>query len=124
MAVTELQAETLLSEKPESWLRIVWRRFRRHKLAIAGMTVIIFLILVSILANVISPYHPIRDQDLRNRNAGPSAEYPMGTDVLGRDILSRLLFAGRISLFVAFSVVLISETIGAIIGAIVTATPH
>jgi peptide/nickel transport system permease protein len=118
MAVAELQAETLLSEKPETWLKIIWRRFRRHKLAIAGMAVIIFLVLVSILANVISPYHPIRDQDLRNRNAGPSTEHLMGTDVLGRDVFSRLLFAGRISLFVAFTVVLISETIGAIIGAI------
>jgi peptide/nickel transport system permease protein len=118
MAVAELQAETLLSEKPETWLKIVWRRFRRHKLAMAGMAVVLFLILVSVLANVISPYHPIRDQDLSSRNAGPSGEHLMGTDVLGRDVFSRLLYAGRISLFVAFSVVLISETAGALIGAI------
>ena len=118
MAVTELQAETLLSEKPETWLRITWRRFRRHKLAMAGMSVVLFLILISILANVIAPYHPIRELNLRNRNAGPSGGHLMGTDVLGRDIFSRMLFAGRISLFVAFSVVLISETIGALIGAV------
>jgi peptide/nickel transport system permease protein len=118
VTVAELQAETLLTEKHESWLKIVWRRFRRHKLAMAGMTVILFLILISILANVISPNHPILDQNLRNRNAGPSAEHLMGTDVLGRDIFSRLLFAGRISLFVAFTVVILSETFGALVGAI------
>lgn len=118
MAAVEMQAETLLTERQESWLKIVWRRFRRHKLAMAGMTVVLFLILVSVLANVIAPYHPIREMDLHDRNAGPSAEHLMGTDVLGRDIFSRLLYAGRISLFVAFTVIILSETFGAIVGAV------
>jgi peptide/nickel transport system permease protein len=118
VAAVEMQAETLLTERQESWLKIVWRRFRRHKLAMAGMTVVLFLILVSVLANVIAPYHPIREMDLHDRNAGPSAQHLMGTDVLGRDIFSRLLYAGRISLFVAFTVIILSETFGAIVGAV------
>ncbi len=55
-------------------------------------------------------------QDLANRNASPSAEHPMGTDELGRDVLFRLLMAGRLSLFVAFTVVFLSETFGMLIG--------
>jgi peptide/nickel transport system permease protein len=118
MAVAELELEGLRTEKPESQFAIVWHRFRRHRLALAGMGVILFLILTAALAPLLAPYDPIAYQDLRNRNAGPSPAHWMGTDEIGRDVLSRLLYAGRISLTVAFVVVFLTETIGAFIGAV------
>lgn len=118
MAVAELTAETLQTVEEESQLKIIWRRFRRHRLALAGLGVIIFFIIAVALAPVIAPYDPISDMELGNPNAPPSGAHIMGTDQLGRDVFSRLLYAGRISLFVAFAVVLVSEPLGAMIGAI------
>lgn len=118
MAVAELEAEALLTTKPESPLLVIWRRFRKHKLALAGVGVLIFVFLIAILAPLIAPYDPILDQDLTNRNAGPSGEHLMGTDVLGRDIFSRLLYGARISLTVAFVVIFVTEFVGALIGAV------
>lgn len=117
MAVAEAVAESLLTQREESRLSLTWRRFRRHRLAVLGGIVILFFLAVALLAPVIAPYDPLA-QNLKLKNAGPSREHLLGTDELGRDTLSRLIYAARISLFVAFTVVLISETIGVIIGAI------
>ena len=118
MTVAELGADTLLTVEEESQFLVVWRRFRRHKLALAGLGAIIFILLASAFAPAIAPYDPIHDQDLSDRNAPPTLQHIMGTDRIGRDVFSRLLFAGRISLFVAFSVVIVSESFGAVVGAI------
>lgn len=117
MAVAEATAEGLLTLREESRLSLIWRRFRRHRLAVLGGIVILFFLVVALLAPLIAPYDPL-EQNLKLKNAGPSREHLLGTDELGRDTLSRLMYAARISLFVAFTVVLISETIGVIIGAI------
>lgn len=117
MAVAELESEKLLTEKPVSWLTIVWRRLRRHKLAMVSLGVILFFVLLAVTANWIAPYNPLRI-DVPNGNAGPSPEHWMGTDQIGRDVLSRLLHAGRISLTVAFVVTFTSELLGAFIGAV------
>ncbi len=122
MAVAELQAETLLTIQEESQLTIVWRRFRKHKLAVAGGLVVIFFILATLAAGVLAPYDPLaiskNAQGQIVKNGPISAEHLMGTDTIGRDVFSRLLYAGRISLFVAFSVVLVSESFGAFMGAV------
>lgn len=118
MAVTELEAEGLLTQKPEGYFAIVWRRFRRHRLALAGVAVILIFALLAIFATTIAPYDPIFDQNLSDRNAGLSAEHIMGTDQLGRDVLSRMLYAGRISLTIAFIVTILTETVGAFVGAV------
>jgi len=118
MAVAELEFEGTLSAKAESQFSIVWRRFRRHKLALICGGMILLLIILSALAPVIAPYDPIRDQEITNRNAKPSPQHLMGTDEIGRDVLSRLLYAGRISLTVSFVVTFLTEIFGAFIGAI------
>lgn len=118
MAVAELEAEALLTLEEESQFLIIWRRFRKHKLALAGLVVITIILLAVILAPLIAPYDPIKDLNLQNMNAPLSLEHLMGTDRIGRDVFSRLLYAGRISLFVAFSVVIFSESVGAIVGAV------
>jgi peptide/nickel transport system permease protein len=121
MAVAELEKETLLTVEEESYWKLIWRRFRKHKLAVAGMIVISLISLACIFASVIAPYDPISINKDANgailRNAPPSADHIMGTDAIGRDVFSRLLFAGRISLFVAFIVVFVQETVGTAVGA-------
>jgi len=118
VSVAELTAETLLTEKPQSQAMIIWRRFRKHRLALAGLGVIFSLLILSFASPVIAPYDPITYQDLANRNAAPSAAHLMGTDELGRDVLSRLLYAGRISLTVAVTATVVTEVFGAFIGAV------
>jgi len=122
MAVAELERDSLASVKEESYWGIIWMRFRKHKLAVAGMVVITVIALACFLAPWVAPYGATDiNKDENNaiyRNAPPSLQFPMGTDSIGRDVFSRLLYAGRISLTVAFVVTIISETFGALIGAI------
>jgi len=122
MAVAELDREALSTVKEASFVRVVWNRFRRHKLAVGGMVVLIIIILACALAPIIAPYDPISINKDENgaiiKNATPSAQFLMGTDNIGRDVFSRLLHAGRISLLVAFIVTIVAETMGALIGAI------
>jgi peptide/nickel transport system permease protein len=122
MAVAELDRESLASVKEESFLTITWHRFRRHKLAVISTFVIIFIVLACALASVIAPYDPTLSQKDASgsilKNAPPSIQYIMGTDAIGRDVFSRLLYAGRISLMIAFVVTLCAETFGALIGAV------
>jgi peptide/nickel transport system permease protein len=122
MAVAELDRESLAKVKEESYLRIIWTRFRRHKLAVVSMFVLIIIILACVFASVIAPYNPTISQvDASGailKNAGPSLKYIMGTDAIGRDVFSRLLYAGRISLLIAFVVTICAESFGAFIGAV------
>jgi len=122
MAVAELDRESLAKVKEESYLRIIWTRFRRHKLAVISMFILTVIILSCVFASVIAPYNPtVSQKDASGailKNAGPSLKYLMGTDSIGRDVFSRLLYAGRISLLIAFVVTIFAETAGAFIGAV------
>jgi oligopeptide transport system permease protein len=94
-----------------------WRRLRKNKLAIAGLTVIVLLSLIAIFAPVVAP----KGLDERNYDAlskPPSREYPMGTDNLGRDVLSRVIYGARVSLLVGVVAQLIVLAIGVPIGAL------
>ncbi|MBK9601425.1 MAG: ABC transporter permease [Anaerolineales bacterium] len=94
----------------------VWKRFRRHPGAIFGFIVIFILAVLTLLAPL-SPYDP-EASNLPERNNAPSLSHPMGTDALGRDLFTRVLFGGRISLTVGALVVVISLLIGVPIGAL------
>jgi len=94
----------------------VWRRFRRHPGAIAG-AIVLGLITLAVLLAPISPYDP-ETSDLAVRFQPPSWQHPMGTDALGRDLLTRVLYGGRISLLVGLLVVAISLAIGVPVGAL------
>ena len=100
----------------ETMLTMVWRRFRRHPGAIAGM-IILGLIVLGVIFAPLSPYDP-EASDMANRLQPPSLQHPFGTDALGRDLLTRCLYGGRISLTVGFLVVLITLVIGIPVGAI------
>lgn len=119
MAVAELQAETLAAPQEESQMSVIWRRFIRHKLAVAGMVVILLLLALAVLAPFIAPYDPY-EQNLAPQYSNPSAQHLLGTDELGRDVFSRLLYAARLSLFITVvvnvSVILIGIFVGAVAG--------
>lgn len=94
----------------------VWKRFRRHPGAIAGTIVLGMLVLISLLASL-SPYSPTLS-NLPEKNQPPSLAHPMGTDAFGRDLMTRIVYGGRISLSVGLLVVVISLSLGVPIGAI------
>lgn len=91
------------------------KRFLRHKMALFGLSVMAVLIFTAVAAPLLTPFSPIK-QDLRNLRQGPSVQHWLGTDGVGRDILTRVLFAGRISLSVGLVSVSISALVGIIIG--------
>ena len=100
----------------ETMVSMVWNRFRRHPGAIAG-SIVLGTIVLAVLLAPLSPYDPIAS-DLPNRLQPPSLEHPFGTDALGRDVLTRCLYGGRVSLSVGFMVVIITLVIGVPVGAI------
>jgi peptide/nickel transport system permease protein len=94
-----------------------WRRFRRHKLAMAGAAVLIFFVLAALFGPLI--YRVNRDaMDVAASMSGPSARHPLGTDDLGRDLLARALFGGRVSLAVGLVAMLILISVGTLIGSV------
>ena len=94
-----------------------WRRLKKNKVAMVSLAVLIAIILISVLAPVIAPYD-YAETDKQNTLAGPSKEHWLGTDRLGRDILSRLIWGGRQSLQMGIIAVLIAAVVGVIIGSI------
>ena len=99
----------------QSYWQLAWRRLRRHRLAMAGGGVVLVLVVASALSPWIAPYPPTHI-DLANRMSPPSGRHPLGTDELGHDVLTRLLYAGRVSLTVGFSAALASALLGTVVG--------
>ncbi len=104
-----------------SLLQQVWRRFRRHKLALGGLVVVGLFVLMSVFAPMIAPYNPYRSFTRSDGSYAswerPSAKHWLGTDDVGRDVLSRLIFAGRVSMSVGLVAVLVATAIGVALGA-------
>jgi peptide/nickel transport system permease protein len=93
-----------------------WKYFRRNRLAVVGLVMVVIIFLIAILAAFLSPYAPDKT-DVSLKLKPPSSPNYLGTDQLGRDILSRMLYGSRISLTVGFIAVGISIFIGILIGA-------
>ena len=117
--IVELTPEKEIVEqfKPQSFWSIAFRQIIRNKLAILGFIVLGFLVLSAIFAEQIAPYDPYKT-DYTNFKQPPSAEHFIGTDELGRDGFSRLIYGTRISLMIGVIVVVISMSIGVPLGAI------
>jgi peptide/nickel transport system permease protein len=96
---------------------LFWRHFFKNRLAVAGSVVVILLFAVSLLAPFISPYDPAQI-DVGSILEGPSLAHPLGTDQLGRDLLSRMIWGSQISLKVGFVAVGISTAIGLLLGSL------
>jgi len=99
----------------------VWKRFRRHKLALAGIAVLAIMVLIAAFAKQLAPFDPnaIDNVNWQGNPLAPGiAHHSLGTDEVGRDLLSRLIFGARISLTVGISAMLIEIFIGSVLGAI------
>jgi peptide/nickel transport system permease protein len=97
----------------------VWLRFRRDRGAVAGLAVILGVIGVALLAPALAPFPPNTPLDLiALKSQAPSWSHPFGTDPLSRDVLSRVLYASRVSLSVAVLSTLMATTVGTLYGAI------
>ena len=96
---------------------IFWKRFKRNKLAISGGIVVMILFIIAFFVTLISPYDP-SEIDRKHILEPPSVNHPLGTDDLGRDVLSRMIYGSRISLSVGFVAVGIATAIGMLIGGI------
>jgi peptide/nickel transport system permease protein len=112
---TELSPDKSFALRPpDTMLSMVWRRFRRHPGAVSGF-VVLSIIIIAVSLAFLSPYDPLKS-DIKNRLEPPSWEHPFGTDQLGRDYLTRVLYGGRVSLFVGVLVVIIILIIGVPVG--------
>jgi len=94
-----------------------WEMFYKNKLALAGLGMVLLLFVVSLLAPLLAPYDPCAI-DLKNVLAPPSADHWFGTDQLGRDVLSRMIWGARISLKVGFIATGLAILIGTVLGAV------
>ncbi len=94
-----------------------WRRFRRHKLAVAS-TIVLLIMALAVVVGPLIWRTPIDEIDFTSRMDPPSAAHPFGTDDLGQDLLARMLYGGRISLSVGLAAMMVSLVVGTAIGAI------
>lgn len=122
--VATLSAETTSTIEERTPFQIVFKRFRKHRLAMISVVLMIFIFLITIFAPVIAPFE-VQELDVSKYFApfGTVDEetgrvHHLGTDHIGRDYFSRLIYAGRISLTVALFSIFIAESIGIIVGAI------
>lgn len=106
----------VLKKNSNPWLE-AWRRLLKSKIGVAGMVIIVLLLLVAIFAPMLAPYDPY-EQNILSRYKSPSAQHILGTDEMGRDILSRIIYGSRISLQVGLFAVLMALVIGVGLGLI------
>jgi len=100
------------------------KRFFRHKLAMTGLVLVVILVVIAVAAPVLAPYSPL-DQNLRNRLAPPFSEgHLFGTDELGRDILSRIMWGSRVSLLIGLFAVVIGVGVGVPFGILAAYFPR
>ncbi len=104
-------------DRPTSLWRDAWRRLRRNRLAVAGLVIIAALVFVAAFGPWLSPYDFL-SQNLDMRNQPPSGTHWLGTDDLGRDVLSRLIYGARTAFLVAVGVTVAAVAIGVVLGAI------
>ncbi|WP_144379548.1 nickel transporter permease [Mesorhizobium amorphae] len=117
--------EWLLSERPQSRAQarlgrsyMTWRRFTANRLAVIGLFIILALVFVAIFAGLLAPYSPVVGDLRGSRLLAPDWTHWMGTDDQGRDILSRVIYGSRLTLYVIVLVALIAAPIGLIVGTV------
>ena len=109
-------------EKKHTMLSENWRRFKKNRQAVAGLTVLILFVLVAVFADQIAPYG-YDEQNAARAQIGPCAQYIFGTDNLGRDVFSRIVYGSRYSLSLGFLAVGISVLTGGFLGVIAAYYP-
>lgn len=94
----------------------IWRRFRRNKLAVAGLVVIVLMVLAAVFAPLVTAHDPTKF--VAESRAKPSLKHWFGTDVLGRDMYSRIVYGARVSLRIGIISVALASVIGLFVGAV------
>jgi peptide/nickel transport system permease protein len=112
-----LSLSTKAEEKIWTPRKRAWLMFRNHKPAIISLAILIFLIIIVAFAPYIAPYE-FDQVNFKNTKSAPTSSHIMGTDDLGRDMFTRILYGGRISLLIGFSVAVVGTFVGATIGSI------
>jgi peptide/nickel transport system permease protein len=98
--------------------QLVWRRFRKHRLALIGAVGITILVLFIVIGSILVPENSANSGDLYARLTGPVAGHPMGTDSTGRDVFFRIIYGGQISLFIGILAVALEVSLGTVLGGI------
>jgi peptide/nickel transport system permease protein len=106
-----------VAQVSRSNFKIAWKKFLRHKLAVASSIGLVLLAMLCYLAPVIAPYE-FDAIDLANIRQPPNWEHLLGTDALGRDLFTRLLYGGRISISIGLTAALLGTTVGTLIGSV------
>jgi peptide/nickel transport system permease protein len=105
-----------LEAPPLTLGQLTWRRFRRHKMAMAGSITLILLVLYATLGVIFYSEKEANFNNTAARLQSPSVEHPFGTDTIGRDILARTIYGGQISILIGITAMLVEVTVGIIIG--------
>lgn len=117
MSGTTLKTESIAAARSTKTVNPFWYKIRRNPLTLLGLFLLLLILLLSIFAPLISPYEPTKI-NIPERFAPPSADHWFGTDEVGRDIFTRILYGARLSLGVGVAVVVGAGVIGTIIGAV------
>src|ERR1044071_8855663 len=117
VATPTMEGAEILEQKVESPIITILRRYGRHRLAVVSTIVLGIIIIMALFA----PWITVHDPSFNNppaKNLPPSWDHLMGTDYIGRDIFSRIIHAGRVSLGIAFITVLFSDLLGIVVGVV------
>ena len=114
-AVDFVTAETKEALTPG---QLVWRRFRKHRMALLGSIGILLLLLFIVGGSIIVPETGSNNTDLLNRLTGPTAQHWFGTDSIGRDVFNRVIYGGQISLFIGLLAVFLEVSLGTLVGGV------
>ncbi|WP_018660774.1 oligopeptide ABC transporter permease [Heyndrickxia acidiproducens] len=117
IAAVEIKDEHAILEelgREETYIHMIMRRFLKHKLAVAGLIVFLLFIIMALSAPLLSPYNP--NKIFSEFEATPSSKHILGTDQVGRDVLSRLIYGARVSIVVGIGAVAIYVAVGVILG--------
>ncbi len=128
LLIQELKRDMNLSERSDcmesaqsgnTQLSDIWHRLKQNKQAMTGLIILATIVIVALTSSFMFDYETqVINQNIPNRLQPPSLEHPFGTDSFGRDTFARVLYGGRISLFIGFTVTMISLVIGGMLGAI------
>ena len=108
----------LTERQPRTPARMAWQRFRRHRMAMFGLALLIFLVLYVVVGSFIFTEKYANYNDIGIKLQAPSAAHPFGTDAVGRGILARTIYGGQISLVIALAAVAVALVAGVTIGAV------
>jgi peptide/nickel transport system permease protein len=115
-AIPELRAESLETIRPLTPSQLIWRRFRKHRMALVGGVGVIVMILFVVIGSLIVPERAANQGELLDRMQAPAANHWFGTDSNGRNVFNRIIYGGQISLVIGVLAVALEVTIGTLLG--------